>query len=185
MDRIEALRLETRHLVDLGHRSFGVLGFGSSNTWRWNGIVETLNECGLDPARDAQTFELDSPGAESYAEGIQLAQLVLGAKRRPTALIAINDRVASGAIQQLVDQGFRIPEDFSVVGFDNLPMGQHLRPTLTTIDHQSKLLIEKAGELLLEQLGKVPESGAGKQLRIEPRLIVRESTGHAPKSRAK
>lgn len=185
LDRIEALRLGTRHLVELGHRSFGVLGFSSLNAWRWNGIVKALNECGIDPARNTQTFELEAPGAESYAEGIQLAQLVLGAKRRPTALIAINDRVASGAIQQLVDRGFRIPEDFSVIGFDNLPVGQHLRPTLTTIDQQSKFLIEKAGELMLAQLGKLPASGADHRLRVEPRLIVRESTGPAPKSRTR
>ena len=181
LDRAEAMRLEVDHLVEFGHRSFGALGFSSSNRWRWDGLVKALLDQGINPDKNLQAFELDTPGLESYAEGIELAKLALKAKKRPTAFIAVNDRVAVGAMQEMRDAGFRTPEDFSVAGFDNFAIGRHLHPTITTIDQQAHLLIQKAGELLLEQLGKTPQSGKDKALSIEPRLILRESTGPVPR----
>ena len=181
LDRKEAMHLIVNHLFELGHRSIGTLGFSSTNRWRWEGLVQSISNHGLNPEENLQSFELEDPGAESYEEGIQLAKRVLAAKKHPTAFIAVNDRVAAGAVQEMRDAGFRIPEDFSVVGFDNLTVGRHLRPTLTTIDQQPQLLISHAGEMLLEQLGKGSGTSLGESVNVKPRLIVRESTGPAPK----
>jgi DNA-binding LacI/PurR family transcriptional regulator len=180
LDRDKAMHLIVDHLFELGHRSIGALGFSALNVWRWKGLVEALIEHGLSPERNLQAFELEDRGSESYAEGKELVRRALAAKKRPTAFIAVNDRVAAGAMQELRDQGLRVPEDFSVVGFDNLTVGRHLRPTLTTIDQQPQLLITQAGELLLEQLGKSSGPSLGKCITVEPRLIIRESTGPVP-----
>jgi len=181
LDRKRAMHLIVNHLVELGHRSLGTLGFSSTHRWRWEGLVQSLCEHGLSPEENLQVFELEDYGAESYLEGIQLAKRALAAKKPPTAFIAMNDRIAAGAMQEMRDAGFRIPEDFSVVGFDNLTVGRHLRPMLTTIDQQTQLMISHAGQMLLEQLGKASGSSLGKSVNVEPRLIVRESTGPAPK----
>jgi DNA-binding LacI/PurR family transcriptional regulator len=181
LDRDEAMHLIVNHLVGLGHRSFGTLGFSSLNRTRWKGLTEALQEHAINPDRQLQVFELEAPGTESYAEGIQLAKRALAEKKRPTAFIALNDRVASGAIQELRDAGFQVPEDYSVVGFDNLTVGRHLRPTLTTIDQQPQLLISQAGQLLLQQLGKASGPSLGDHITVHPRLIVRESSGPAPR----
>ena len=181
LDRLEAMHLIVNHLVGLGHRSMGTLGFSSTNIARWKGLTETLKEHGLSPDRHLQVFELEDQRAESYGEGIGLAKCALEAKKLPTAFIALNDHIAAGAIQAFRDANYRIPQDISVVGFDNLTVGQHLRPTLTTIDQQPQLLISHAGGLLLEQLGKSSGPSLGKNIKVEPRLIVRESTGPAPR----
>ena len=181
LDRGKAMGLIIDHLVGLGHRSFGVLGFSPSNRVRWEGIVRAMHAHGLNPDTQVQIFELETAGLESYSEGIQVARLALQARKRSTAYIAINDRVAAGAMQEMRDAGYSIPKDFSVVGFDNLTQGRYLRPTITTIDQQPQLLIAEAGRLLLELLGKTPEVGANQALSIEPLLIIRESTGPAPR----
>jgi len=177
LDRPEAMRQMVTHLLDLGHRSFATLGFSSTNSWRWQGVVAAFRDYGLSVERNVQAFELADPGDESYAEGMELARMALGAKKRATALVAINDRVAEAVIQKIEDEGLAVPRDFSVVGFDNLTMGQHLRPTLTTVDQQPHKLISQAGNLLLEQLGRKIPSSDEKHLIVEPLLIVRESSG--------
>jgi DNA-binding LacI/PurR family transcriptional regulator len=182
LDRGEAMRLIVNYLFTLGHRSFGTLGFSASNPWRWRGLVSALRDHGFSPERHLQTFELERVGLESYAEGIQLAQLACSVKQRPTAFMAINDRVAAGAMQKMRDMGIRIPEEISVVGFDNLDVGQYLSPRLTTIDQQPRLMMEQAAKLFVTQLET--KSRTGKGVFIEPRLIVRDSTGPAPRKSA-
>jgi DNA-binding LacI/PurR family transcriptional regulator len=179
-DRSQAIQLAVNHLYELGHRHFGTFGFSrNNNAARWQGIVESLSVRGIDPERNVQVFVLDDLGSESYGEGIRLVELFLSAKKRPTALIAVNDRVAFGAIQGFRDAGVRIPEDVSMVGFGNLSMSRYLRPTLTTIDLQPQLLIQKAGNLLLKQLRESGPPEEESRLSVEPLLIVRESTGPA------
>lgn len=182
--RDEAMYLITKHLIELGHRSFGVL-FERSDFWRWKGFHEAFREYGLDPQKQVQTYELEDIGPASFAEGIELGKKIIQARKRPTALITLNDRMAMGVIQQIRDEGFRVPDDFSVVGFDNLSIGQYLHPTITTIDLQPETLIEKTGQILLEQLGKLPATRPSHNVKIEPRLIVRQSTGPAPKHSCK
>ncbi|SDU29421.1 transcriptional regulator, LacI family [Verrucomicrobium sp. GAS474] len=189
MDRGAAMRLIVDHLVGLGHRSFALLGFGPTSAVRWNGVRSALAAHGLDPDRSLETFELEQAGHESFVEGVELAGRLarrLKAKgkkaaKRPTAVIALNDRIAIGAIQTLVRGGIAVPRDLSVVGFDDLDIGSHLLPTLTTINQQPEMLMQRVGELLLGVLGK-PAGSSRKRLHVEPRLMVRESTGPASRS---
>lgn len=179
VDRHRAMHLLVDHLVGLGHRSFAAVGFSMINRWRWVGLQEALRSHGLDPEECLQAFELETPGRESFAEGIQLAQLVLAAKLRPTAWIALNDHVAVGAMRYLADHGFDVPGDFSITGFDDLEVGRYLKPSLTTIDQCQHIVVRRAGELLIEQIRQTRDSAAQEILRVEPRLLVRGSTGPA------
>ena len=70
----------------------------------------------------------------------------------PTAIIALNDRIAIGAINRLREDGIRVPEDVSVVGYDNIAVAEHFFPTLTTVDHQTDRLMDLAVRGLMERL---------------------------------
>ncbi len=176
LDRVKATRMITEHLWELGHRSFGTFGFPRLVGARWEGIVEALDAFGVDAEAAVQAFELPDTGLESYGEGIRLAEMALSVRRCPTAILAVNDGVAAGAIQGFRDRGIKVPDDISIVGFGNFEVGQFLRPRLTTIDQRPQLMMRLAGEMLLSQLGPRPKS---EDNRLEPLLIVRDSSGPA------
>ena len=90
-----------------------------------------------------------------------------------TALICANDLLALGAIRALKRAGLRIPEDVSVIGFDNVPFSRYFRPALSTIAQDTM----KAGRLLVSKLIDNPGDSVGRSERIPTDLIVRESCG--------
>lgn len=181
LDRHKAMRLLMDHLFRLEHERFGLLGPGKSDVWRWPALVEIARSRGLDPeeifVEVAERTDVESP----IERGQLMAQSVLEMKRRPTALLAANDQVAIGAIHTLREHGVHIPREISVVGFDNLDFGRKLHPTLTTIDQNPLRMMERAGELLLEQI-KLPPEEQGRALveKIPPEFVIGESTGPAP-----
>lgn len=181
LDRHRAMRLLLEHLIRLGHRHFGLLGFGKADPWRWPALLETVKAHGMDPVQALRVVE-DIPQVDSPIEaGEIMAENVLRWPKRPTALIAIDDRTALGAIQALQHAGLNVPREMSVTGFDNLDFARKLHPTLTTIDQNPLRLMERAGVILLEQL----QQAGGKQTRhapefVAPELVVGESTGPAP-----
>ena len=180
LDRQKAMRLLMDHLFRLEHTSFGLLGTGRNDVWRWPALVEIARARHLDPEKIYLHFD-DLLHVESMIERGQLmAQVVLEMDRRPTALITANDQMAIGVIQTLREAGVSIPREISVTGFDNLDLGRKLHPTLTTIEQNSVQLMERAGALLLEQI-KLPPDERGKPITefIAPQLVVGESTGPA------
>ncbi|XHR29486.1 MAG: LacI family DNA-binding transcriptional regulator [Chthoniobacteraceae bacterium] len=180
LDRGEAMRLTVQHLLDLGHRSFSTLGITPRDLWRWPGLIEPLSAAGLDSNECVQSVALDHTQEESYAEGMELANQVIASPSPSTALIALNDQIAIGAIRALSNAGYHVPNDFSVVGFDNLPVSRYWDPALTSIDQQTEKMISSAGELLLEALVRRSGSKNKKVVRIVPRLMIRGSTGISP-----
>jgi DNA-binding LacI/PurR family transcriptional regulator len=97
---------------------------------------------------------------------------------RPTALIAINDLLAIGVIRAAVDLKLRVPDDLSLVSYDNIPMANYLVPRLTSVTKDARTLGRKAFDLLLTRLQNpdLPRQ----QIHSPARLIIRESTGRAP-----
>ncbi len=173
-DRKQAMHLLVDHLYTLGHRTFGALGFSASNPWRWSGLVRALEDHGLDPAKCLRSFELPAPGLESYADGIQLAEIVLSSKKPPTALMAVNDLVAIGAARHLADCNYQIPGDFSLTGFDDLDVGQYVVPSITSINQSPRVSMRRAVEILLQTIA----SPSAKEIAtIDPILRIRKSTG--------
>ena len=183
LDRGEAMRLIVKHLVELGHRTFGLLGVSSIDKFRWAGLMDAFASAGVNFEKSVQVFALEKGMGDSYSDGVFLAQRAVAAKKRATAYIALNDEIAIASLPVFREAGLQVPKDFSIVGFDNLPAGIYLQPSLTTIDQQVDLMISSAGELLLEELGIKEKTDMTRCVKIAPKLIIRESTGPAPRRR--
>jgi LacI family transcriptional regulator, galactose operon repressor len=111
-------------------------------------------------------------------DGYQAAKKLLELEQRPTAIIAINDLLAMGALRAAADLGLNVPRDLSIVGFDNIPMAKYIVPRLTTVTKDANMLGRKSFELLLARIQnpEIPRQ----QFHSLARLIIRESTGPAP-----
>jgi LacI family transcriptional regulator len=161
------------HLVALGHRRIGVIagppGYVSAGE-RAAGCRQALADAGItaDPALWVEAdFEI-GPGAAATSQLLDLVD-------PPTAIFAGNDPIACGALRAAQERGVRVPEDLSVIGFDDLPLAVSATPTLSTI-RQPMVEIGRAGVgLIVRQLSSGASSGP--QLELPTRLIVRESTG--------
>jgi DNA-binding LacI/PurR family transcriptional regulator len=105
------------------------------------------------------------------------AQLLERAPRKFTAIVAANDHMALGALRALHAMGIRVPEHFSVVGYDDLPEARFFEPPLTTVHHDFAGQGERCVEVLLSMIKGQPFEPALQLLR--PELIIRESTAMA------
>jgi LacI family transcriptional regulator len=118
-----------------------------------------------------------SYGEVFYGEGYLKAQELLQRGERFTALFAFDDIAAVGAMRAFFDAGLRIPEDISVMGFDDIESASFLNPRLTTIRQPLREMGQTAARVLLEQIaGAEPVP----QIVVEPELVIRDSTGPAP-----
>jgi LacI family transcriptional regulator len=172
------------HLVTLGHRRIAFFKGhrGSSDTeYRWKGILRAAAQLGIE-VRPALTIQLqrdaENPGPSLPEEGYATAQELLATREPFTALFAFNDISAIGAVRAFRDAGLRVPEDVSVVGFDDIQAAAYLTPRLTTVRQPLRQMGEMAAQQLLMRIsngnGKVPQL-----ISLAPELIVRESTGPA------
>ncbi len=172
MDRALAMRLLVNHLVERGHRRIALLGIRRTlYPDRWRGLRAAFRQHHLAEPADIRGWAHEDSTAQDYAHGRQLADELLADGFNPTAILALNDRVAIGAMTRLQDAGWRIPEDCALAGFDNLEIAEHCRPTLTTIDHDSDELMARALAILLDQA-----PGKSTRRTPPPRLVAREST---------
>lgn len=175
-DYYEATKEVMSYLLSLGHRRFGLInGFGGHE----------LAEDRLQPYRDSLNAagipfdtELIAECGPTIEDGYQAAIKLLELTSRPTAIIAINDVLAMGALRAAWDLELRVPNDLSLVGYDNIPMANYLVPRLTTVTKDAHMLGKKAFEMLLMRMQN-PELPRQK-FHSPARLIIRESTGPAP-----
>lgn len=179
LDRAAAMEAVMKHLLDLGHRAFGLLGITRAPASRYDrltGIHAALKARGLD--FDACTLSLDHlhERANDFDYGRKLAASFLAQARRPTALLGLNDAIAIGALRGLHDAELKLPRDMSVVGFNNQDVAVMTTPTLTTVDQNIEGTIATAAEVVLGQLGAPPRAKPIIRM-IPPALVVRESTG--------
>lgn len=148
VDDTLAARMAVERLVEMGHRKIGVIGGQRSKSdttmLRYRGCLEAFAANGIpfDVDRDYETARF------SYEEGYRAAAVLL--QRRPdiTALFAMSDVMAIGAIRALRDAGKQVPEDVSVAGFDGLPIGEYTIPRLSTVSQSVEELAERSMELL-------------------------------------
>jgi LacI family transcriptional regulator len=167
--------MATRHLIDLGHRRIAhvteKLHESGTRRDRLDGYRRALEEAGLpfDPSL-VLTAENTMAGGSNATERL----LDLGAQR-PTAAFMYNDQMAVGALHALRVRGLSVPDDFAVVGFDGVAIGQFTAPTLTTIDHPREELGRIAIEALIGALEKRPSDVREHLLPVK--LVVRESCG--------
>ena len=172
--------LATQHLIQLGHRRIGSISRPvdlSHSQGRIHGYLAALGDNGI-PIDE----RLIAPGGYLLEDGRKAFKQLMGLEDPPTAIFAYNDIMAIGALRAAHQVGLHVPDDFSIVGFDNIPEADFTCPALTTIS-QPKFDMGRTGtELLLKMI-----SGASCPLdNLQPLdvdLVIRESTGPAPLKR--
>jgi LacI family transcriptional regulator len=161
------------HLTDLGHRRIAVLTGPegvSTSTDRVAGYREALREA----CPNGECEQILS-GEFNEASGYSMTREVLRSERRPTAIFAANNFIAFGATRALREAGLRIPEDMSMVVFDDLPPGWVMDPFLTVVSQPAYEIGTQAAELLLKRLaGEAPEGP--RSIVLPSELVIRRST---------
>jgi DNA-binding LacI/PurR family transcriptional regulator len=193
IDDEAAAREAAEYLLRLGHKRFAVVSFALSpngreglagfgrqeaatfqvSRLRLRGYRDALENAGL---HWSEVPVYECPGS-ARAFGYQAAGVLLSSKQRPTVIVASSDQLALGVIERARQQGISVPEDVSVVGFDDISAAASANPPLTTIrqDHTEKGLL--AGRTLVSRLrGKdLPSAGP-----LATRLVIRGSTSPPP-----
>ncbi len=172
-----AAELAIGYLTGLGHREIAVIKgqrFSSDTEPRWKAIQSAAgaHHCQIPPKLTVQ-LEEDAPTNEP---GYFAAQRLLAAGASFTALFAFNDISAIGAIRALREAGLRVPQDVSVVGFDDIQSAAFQNPSLTTVRQPLRTMGLLAAETLLAQIDAGAAHPATKHIHVDPELIVREST---------
>lgn len=189
VDNVAGGRLAARHVAELGHRRFAVLSLtlGEERTGfvtpemvrsavytgtrdRLAGYFEELSRFGVDTTK-IPIFETENEEKSTRA-GLEA---IFSGGERPTAILAMSDRMALIAIEWLAKRGLKVPEDVSIVGFDGVPDGALSNPPLTTIAQPITEIGRRAAHMILDFDGTVRRETMGVE------LVVRASTGPAPK----
>jgi len=186
IDHDAAAQLALGHLKDLGHERIAVFRGRAGNVDsedRWRAIRKNAAELGLTLRPEltlqlhgeayGETFSSEGGYREGYAYGEQL--LARGGEF--SALFAFNDISAIGAMRAFQDAGLQVPEDVSVIGFDDIQSSAYHRPSLTTIRQPLREMGERATEILLHHLSGNERDHSGGFVTMEPQLVVRDSTG--------
>jgi len=170
IDQRHGAELVTRHLVDLGHREIceirGPLNWFGALA-RHESWLETLAAAGLEPGL---SFEGDWTARGGYEAAVCLVE----EQATFTALVVGNDQMALGAIRALRERGLRVPDDVSVVGFDDVPEAAFFEPPLTTVRQNFAALGEQSVQYLVDLIDH-PETPLHQRV-LYPQLIERQST---------
>lgn len=170
------LRKLVEHLLDLGHRAITFVDGG------WFGdILERREEFLRIKNIKPECYQFSTIQAEDddFRGGFGVADELLKLKPNPTAVIGSSDTLAIGLINALAKKGIRVPNDISVVGFDDIAISKYIQPSLTTIRQPIEAMAQKAIELMVKQIGG--NELAEEELFIEmiPQLVIRESTSRS------
>jgi len=182
VSNFDAGKLMGRHLLSLGHTHIAYLSTslnkqhssrllrleGLRNVYEGKGVIELLTK-DIDSSRELSTVEIE------HTTGMQLAHELLEAHPEVTAVVAVNDMVGYGVMDGLAQEGKRIPQDYSVAGFDNIYPSQFHGVDLTTVDHYINLRGQCAFQLLKRKLDGASDL-AVTHMEFQNKLIVRQTT---------
>jgi DNA-binding LacI/PurR family transcriptional regulator len=182
-------RAAAEHLLGLGHRDILIIAVEGPESAGGQpprqGVTERRLR-GYQAALQAAGAELRSDhvvaGRASIEGGASAFQRAWAAGMRPTAVLAMSDAMAIGATRVAREQGLRIPDDLSIVGFDDIDLAAHVDPPLTTVHQPIRQKGADAVRLLLAEVEQ-REANRPEHLRLETRLIVRGSTGPVSRKR--
>jgi LacI family transcriptional regulator len=172
MDDEHAAQLATEYLLGLGHRRIGFISGSeeySLSQWRIDGWRAAMNSAGID------TAELLAKGDFSFASGELAARHLLGLADPVTAIIASNDQMTLASLDVAREFGLRVPEDLSMISFDNTPIAHFSHPPLSAVDQPIAATASRAVELIIDaQRGVLlPEE----PVIVPAALVLRQSTG--------
>jgi DNA-binding LacI/PurR family transcriptional regulator len=180
LDHLRASRLAIEHLGGLGHRRIAFIKgqeFSSDTEVRWEGVRGVARDLELKIyERLVGQLEGDSSSPQL---GYEVTRKLLATEEVFTALFAFNDVSAIGAIRALREAGRRVPEDVSVVGFDDIQSAAFQNPSLTTVRQPLRQMGVIAAETLLRRINAPTRARYPKAITVQPELIVRESTARA------
>jgi DNA-binding LacI/PurR family transcriptional regulator len=169
----------TQHLIALGHRRIGLIG---GQTTAYPGIQARRSgyERAFRDARLSLNPDLFTPGDFTINSGADGTALLMQSPEPPTALFALNDCMALGALRWLREHGYSVPHDISVAGFDDIANAELADPPLTTVHLPSEELGRRAAMLLFDMIeGYTPRSN---DITLPCRLVIRDSTAAIEKS---
>jgi LacI family transcriptional regulator len=177
VDYRKGVEKTVEYLHELGHERIAFIGhhaaLGPINERR-SAFLDAVSKF----ASRAQVRVSDA--ADGLQGGRQAARELLASGFQPTAILCVNDFMAVGVLRELRERGIRVPQDVSVTGFDNISLSEFCSPPLTTV-HIPR---EQIGRMIFESL--VPDAKKsrpkGREILIDPELVVRESTGPAPQN---
>ena len=169
-------RQATEHLIALGHRRVGVI----TGPFRWCATIDRLAgyHAVLTGIRLPVEPTLEVEGDFSVEGGFAAAQKLLALSEPPTAIFAFNDLMAVGTLRAAEERGLRVPEDLSIIGFDDAVFASYTTPALTTVYQPLRELGRAGIGLLFRQLQGQPIEA--RRIELSTRLVVRASTGPAP-----
>lgn len=163
-----AARFAVEHLLSLGHRKIGVLGGSLSTSQitssRYEGCIKAFDtyHVTFDPASQYEITSFD------IAEGYRSMEHLMDNVPKLSAVFAMADVLAIGAIRAIQDRGLNVPEDISVIGFDGIDMGNYISPRLTTIRQHREEIAARSVEILLRSI----DEGTPAVHEIEPFHLV-------------
>lgn len=188
LNNISAGAMLAEHLYQLGHRKIAFFStpldrFTMARSQRLEGVRRQMEAHGIADGLEiivAQRQEEDSGHLNGqpyeYVMGRQLTAQYLAGKGKATAMIGVNDMTALGIMSELQSQGYQIPKDFSVCGFDNIFSSGLTTPALTTIEHHLRARCQAATDMLIERDAPKPKPMVNK-IEYTPQLMARGSTG--------
>jgi DNA-binding LacI/PurR family transcriptional regulator len=177
LNHAKAACLAVQHLASLGHRRIAFIkgqAFSSDTEVRWDAVREAAQKFGIE-VKEQLTGQLEGESSSPLL-GYQVTQKLLAGGEAFTALFTFNDISAIGAIQALREAGRRVPEDVSVVGFDDIQSAAFQNPALTTVRQPLREMGMIAAETLLQRITAPAKAPYPTEIVVEPELIVRGST---------
>ena len=181
LNHVRAAEVALQHLAQLGHRHIAFIKgqeFSSDTTIRWANIEKAARRLRIPIARPlVAQLEGDSPSPEL---GYEATHKLLASHKSFTALFAFNDISAMGAIRALREAKLRVPDDVSVVGFDDIQSAAYQNPPLTTVRQPLHEMGRIAAETLLRRIRR-PAGDHLTEITVEPKLVIRETTALARK----
>lgn len=177
-DDVYGAKLAVRHLIDLGHKRISHITGGANQISlnRLRGYEEEMSSHGL--AEFIQTAEANFTDRGGFLAAQSLLETDSIHAERPTAIFVANDLSAFGAMAAVVEAGYRIPQDISIIGYDGISLGALKTISLTTVSQPLTAMGEIAAHALIELI-KAP-AHKPQHIRVEPELVVRGTTGRAP-----
>lgn len=178
VDNHEGVRRALEHLVSLGHRKIAFIKGheNSSDTEdRWDAVLSAARQLSIriDPSLVVQLERLEPQLMAPVEEGMRCAEKLLPRRGDFTALLAFNDISAIGAMNRFRDAGWSIPQDLSVVGFDDVIEASIAYPALTTVQQPLRLMGETAAR---EIIAAITDGSNPQQIAFTPNLVIRNST---------
>jgi DNA-binding LacI/PurR family transcriptional regulator len=189
LDHLQAVEMALKHLYELGHRRIAFMRGPKvipDSDFRWEGVQVAAQALGLN--LDSELITRIDSGSWSLKTGhhpmspeigYEPMKQLLDKTREFTAVFCFNDIAAIGAIRALTEAGLGVPNDVSVVGFDDIQSAAFCTPSLTTVRQPLNEMGKRGAHLLLERIANPSNTDLVAEVVMRPELIVRESTGRA------